>query len=155
MDAQKPKTMHERAIKKLLGREAENGVNDLQCTIKISNEKRQKKALRFGSEPATKKEKIQCKVAPVFAIYSAPKQTRPWSSFHYGKHWTFISRPYSCCFFFTAFLPFLSSKLLIWPAFFIPRTNFHIWNCCNHIRSRRNQLANIFNTLNSYWFLSS
>jgi len=44
---------------------------------------REKKAL--AREPATKKEKIQCKVAPVFAIYSALKQTRPWSSFHDGN----------------------------------------------------------------------
>lgn len=34
---------------------------------------------------ARQRRKSECKVAPVFAIYSASKQTRPWSSFHDGN----------------------------------------------------------------------
>jgi len=73
---------------------------------------REKKALRFGSRTCDKKRKNPVQGCSSFCNLLSSQANSTLVFLSRRKHWTFISRPYSCCFFFTAFLPFLSSKLL-------------------------------------------
>jgi len=69
--------MHERAIKKLLGREAENGVNNLQCTIEISNEKRKKKLCALARNLRQKKRKSSARLLQFLRFTQLPSKLDP------------------------------------------------------------------------------
>lgn len=102
----------------------------------------------LAGKAATKKRKSACKVAPVFAIHSASqaKSTLVFLSrrkyIEHSSHDLIPATFFSYC---------ISSLFIIKIAnlvdLFIPRANFHIQNCRNHIRDQYNQLINISGTL--------